>query len=151
MKANLLKIYYNTVESKFFYLFIFNYLIVYSDIPALYHRQLKHDLLLLYHNAKNELESELLLLFNNNNIKYSFTFDCWTSNNQQSYMGITIHYFNSEFQLKSYLIGMEDLKEKHSGQYLLQIFIQCLDEYNLSKKIFRYLLTIINNILLILL
>lgn len=82
-----------------------------------------------------KLKSELLLLYNNYNIKYSITFDAWIANNQKEYLDITIHYINENWILNSRIIDMEILKEKHSASYLLEKIWIVLNEFDIRQKI----------------
>ena len=67
----------------------------YRDIPDLYYNSIKNQLILLYQTNVNKIKDEILLLYNKYNNKFSLTFDGWTALNQDEYLGITLHYFNS--------------------------------------------------------
>lgn len=91
---------------------------------------------------------------------FSITFDIWTSNNQNSYLGIVLIYINSNFELKYKLIGIYfiifiysfiinillgfiELLESHTGIYIFQQFNKALEQYpyllNINN-IFRYVI-----------
>ncbi len=82
-----------------------------------------------------KIKDELLLLYNKFNTRFSLTFDGWTTSNQAEYLEITIHYIDINFDLKSRIIDMKDLKERHSAQYILQILKDCFTEFNIEDKI----------------
>lgn len=42
--------------------------------------------------------------------------------------------------MKSYLLAMKDLKERHSGLYLNEVLLETLRDYNIEYNITRYLL-----------
>ncbi len=53
------------------------------------------------------------------------------------------HFINKDFNLKSYLLAIKDLKEKHFDLYLKDVLIQTLKDYNIKYNITKYLLFII--------
>ena len=111
---------------------------IFSDIPLLYYRNIKSELTLLYQISASKIQNELLLLYNKYNIKYLLTFDYWTASNQDEYLEITIYYINNKWKLISNLISMKNLKERHSAEYLLKILKNCLSDFEIQDKIFRY-------------
>lgn len=50
-------------------------------------------------------------------------------------MGITIHYINNNWKIVSKLIGMEDLQEKHSADYLLSVLNSTLIDFGIEDKL----------------
>ncbi|KAH6708805.1 hypothetical protein BKA61DRAFT_579809 [Leptodontidium sp. MPI-SDFR-AT-0119] len=67
-----------------------------NQIPPLYYQTLKNDLNSIYLEKKSLIKEEL-----QDNIKsnsgFSLTLDAWTVINQDSYLGITIHFINKNF------------------------------------------------------
>jgi hypothetical protein len=43
------------------------------------------------------------------------------------------------FKLKSYLLAMKDLSDKHSGVYMNSVLLEALKHYNIEYNINRYL------------
>ncbi len=120
------------------YIVIYIYIYInwfYSDIPALYYENVKNELIQLYHVNALKIKDELLLLHNKFNTKFSLTFDGWTAQNQTEYLEITVHYIDFNFDLKSKIIDMKDLKERHSAQYILTVLKNCFEEFNIADKI----------------
>lgn len=46
--------------------------------------------------------------------------ECWTSRNNESFMAITIHFINTEFKLKSILLGYHSFNSNHTANNLAQ-------------------------------
>ncbi|KAL4113573.1 hypothetical protein QTP88_017180 [Uroleucon formosanum] len=63
------------------------------------------------------------------------TTDCWTSRNNESFMAITIHFIDSNFSLRSVLLGCFEFNDHHTGVNLSEKIKQTLDEWNLKKKV----------------
>jgi len=63
------------------------------------------------------------------------TTDCWTSRNNESFMAITIHFIDSNFSLRSVLLGCFEFNEHHTGVNLSEQIKKILDEWNLRKKV----------------
>jgi hypothetical protein len=110
---------------------------IFNDISALYYDNIKNELIQLYHNNVLIVKNELLSLYNKFNTRFSLTFDEWTTQNQIEYLGITIHYIDFNFDLKSRMIDMKNLKERHSAQYILRVLKDCFTEFNIEDKILR--------------
>lgn len=63
------------------------------------------------------------------------TTDCWTSRNNESFMAITIHFINNEFELKSILLGCHSFNSNHTANNLAQEIEHVLNSWNLYNKI----------------
>ncbi|KAL4096990.1 hypothetical protein QTP88_021842 [Uroleucon formosanum] len=74
------------------------------------------------------------------------TTDCWTSRNNESFMAITIHFIDSNFSLRSVLLGCFEFNDHHTGVNLSEKIKQTLDEWNLKKKVVLAVLDNANNI-----
>jgi hypothetical protein len=47
------------------------------------------------------------------------------------------HFINKDFKLKSYLLAMKDLSDKHSGVYINKVLLNTLKEFNIKYNINR--------------
>lgn len=65
----------------------------------------------------------------------TLTTDCWTSINTESFMAVTVHFINSNFQAKSVLLGCSCLKESHASANLAAELHKIFTEWNLDDKI----------------
>ena len=73
--------------------------------------------------------------------KISITFDAWTSKSYDPYLAITAHYIESpkgdtyEWQLKSKILGFEELNGRHSGENMATTISNVLDTYEIKDKV----------------
>lgn len=65
----------------------------------------------------------------------SVTTDIWSSQNTESYMTLTAHYFDSNFELKSAVLDTKLLTESHTAQYLNSVLKDITQEWGISNKI----------------
>jgi len=72
--------------------------------------------------------------------KISITFDAWTSKSYDPYLAITAHYIDSqkgdpyEWQLKSKILGFEELLGRHSGENMATTISNVLDTYDMVNN-----------------
>lgn len=59
----------------------------------------------------------------------------WTASNQGEYLGVTIHYINNDWGLISKLIGMEDVKKRHTASYIYIMINDLILDLDLKDKI----------------
>jgi len=113
----------------------FNNLINYlkDDLPTISRCTIKRDLDLLYNLEFKKIKT----LLNNNNSLFSITLDKWNSSNNIDFLAVTIHFYNNNFNLQSYLIGFETLedKESYTGTILYSFINNILKEYNIRNKL----------------
>jgi hypothetical protein len=63
------------------------------------------------------------------------------SNSYDPYLGITAHYIDSpkdqpyEWQLKSKILGFEELQGRHSGENMASTISEVLDTYEIKEKV----------------
>ena len=66
----------------------------------------------------------------------SITCDCWRSLANQSYIGITCHYINKEFQLVSRTLGLAYLDEiHHTGEYIHRELSTFFQKWKIDSKV----------------
>ncbi|KAE9545654.1 hypothetical protein AGLY_001197 [Aphis glycines] len=64
---------------------------------------------------------------------FSLTSDIWTDIQTRSYLGITVHFANSTtFTLKSGILGIYDLSERHTSEYLAEKLKEACFEWRIS-------------------
>jgi hypothetical protein len=61
-----------------------------------------------------------------------FSTDMWTSKNNESYQGMTIHYINKGWTLVKFLIGCMPFPENHTGDNIAQKMNQIIDKLPLG-------------------
>jgi hypothetical protein len=67
--------------------------------------------------------------------KISITTDNWQSNSSTEYLGITSHYVNENYQLKSQTLCLEYMTESKSAAYLFKCVQQQLKNWKLENKV----------------
>ena len=74
---------------------------------------------------------------NNNNSKSAITLNEWRSSSNLDFLAITLHFYDSLFNLESYLIGFEDLNhlDNYSTSNIYPIIESTLEEYNIGSKL----------------
>jgi len=65
----------------------------------------------------------------------SFTTDCWTSPNNISFMGITAHWIDSEFNFCESTLDIAKLSAQHTGENLYHKFKEILAEFGIQNKV----------------
>src|SRR3954453_18741650 len=55
--------------------------------------------------------------------KISVTLDCWTSPNNEAFLGITGHYIDNEWALQSLVLDFVPLNGEHTGENLCGAFV----------------------------
>jgi hypothetical protein len=80
---------------------------------------------------------QINLTFNKQNSagKISFTIDTWTSPNAISFLGITGHWIDLDWQLKSLTLDFVKLAGPHSGDNIADAFISCIRELGITTKV----------------
>ena len=67
--------------------------------------------------------------------QFSLTSDIWTSINQEAFLGLTVHYIDSDWNLRSFLLDIIPFAIKHTGLNIAREIIRVLEEFNISTKI----------------
>ncbi|CAF1130762.1 unnamed protein product, partial [Brachionus calyciflorus] len=67
----------------------------------------------------------------------SLTTDCWTSNSNNPYLCVTVHFVNSNFQFVSRLLCLEYLEQEHKADYLNEKLDSIIKDWNLDEKVFK--------------
>ncbi|KAL4083712.1 hypothetical protein QTP88_029028 [Uroleucon formosanum] len=84
-----------------------------------------------YEKCVNEVQSMIL----NELDKACLTTDCWTSRDNKSYIAITIHFINNNFNLKSILLSCHSFSENHTSENLSGQISKTLNSWDLKEKI----------------
>ncbi|CAJ0746325.1 5423_t:CDS:2, partial [Entrophospora sp. SA101] len=67
--------------------------------------------------------------------KASLTTDMWTSLNNDSFLGLTIHYIDSKWEFKHFLLDIISFKERHTSHNISVEILNIINEYNLLGKL----------------
>ena len=66
--------------------------------------------------------------------RFATTTDIWTSWSNQAYTGLTIHYVDQEFKLRSHLLETREFPESHTGANIAEELESIMDEWKLHKQ-----------------
>ena len=61
-----------------------------------------------------------------------------------SFLGVTAHWINDEWELKSILLDFIKLEGSHSGKNLKEFFLKSLDNFGITTKV-SFLIKYLNN------
>ena len=63
------------------------------------------------------------------------TTDCWTSRTTDSYMSVTCHFVNEDFEMVSFLLDCFALEERHTDENLAKELLRVAVEWNIEDKV----------------
>ena len=69
------------------------------------------------------------------NSKFSVTCDVWTSKNQLSFFGFTIHYIDNDWEMQQELLAFKYLEGEHEGKSLSVAFIDVLEDFGIADRL----------------
>jgi len=90
-------------------------------------RRLDH----IYNYKKDELKRRLHSFAS----KFSVTCDVWTSKNQMSFFGITLHYIDNDWNVQNGLLAFKFLEEEHDGKSLAGAMLSVLDDFEITSRL----------------
>jgi len=65
----------------------------------------------------------------------AFTLDGWTSPFQTSFLAITAHWIDEDWEPVDITLGFEKLTGAHTGEALLAVFIAVIERFKLQRKV----------------
>jgi hypothetical protein len=69
--------------------------------------------------------------------RISLTTDCWSARNYKDFIAITVHWINSKWEHKSYILEVLELQDPvHSGAYMTQLLLQVTNDFGITNSIF---------------
>lgn len=88
----------------------------------------------LYHDKLNLIRTQLA-----DHKKFRGTFalciDAWTTQSQHAFLGVTIHWVNSQWKLNNHVLRLIDLKKRHTGAYIESRLSRVLTEFGIKSSI----------------
>ncbi|GET00712.1 zinc finger BED domain-containing protein RICESLEEPER 2-like [Rhizophagus clarus] len=85
-----------------------------------------------FNNQRSQIKSELHKIPG----RFSLTADIWTSSvNQDVFLGLTIHYIDSNWRLCNFLLDIIPFTISHTGINISQEITRVLEEFGISNKI----------------
>ncbi|CAK1591180.1 unnamed protein product [Parnassius mnemosyne] len=85
----------------------------------------------LYQTTLNEVKTRVSL----DASSVCLTTDCWTSSQTESYIGVTVHYIDKNFEPQQILLECKGLNETHTSANLAKKLKRVTDEWNLTHKV----------------
>jgi hypothetical protein len=85
----------------------------------------------LYSQMKGQLKDKL----NSFKSKFSITCDVWTSKNQLSFFGFTIHFIDDDWTMQNHLLAFKYLESEHDGVSLSKAMIEVLEDYGIADRL----------------
>lgn len=67
--------------------------------------------------------------------KFSITLDVWTARNALSFLGVTMHYIDNNWNKCDLLLELKPLRCDHTGENLSKILIEILEKYQLTSRL----------------
>ena len=98
------------------------------QIPSRKHiMKVLHD---LYDNIKARLQAEL------GSVEYvALTTDHWTSHALDSYLGVTAHFVNQDWELVARVLTTKEVRERHTAVNVADDLRTVIEEWNLAPKV----------------
>ena len=67
--------------------------------------------------------------------KILYTIDIWISPVAKSFLAITAHFMDKEWELQSILLDFVQIWGSHTGENIKNIFVSCLENFEIQIKI----------------
>ncbi|KAF0749845.1 zinc finger BED domain-containing protein 1-like, partial [Aphis craccivora] len=84
----------------------------------------------LYESFKNDVQRLI-----DQTIAVCLTTDCWTSNENTSFMATTANFFDIDTQFKSFCLDCTEFDERHTGDNISEKLITTMRNWNISHKV----------------
>jgi len=84
----------------------------------------------LYENCKNNVQCLI-----DSTVAVCLTTDCWTSNENISFMATTAHFFDGNTELKSFCLDCTEFSERHTGDNLSEKLMKIVSNWNITHKV----------------
>lgn len=93
---------------------------------------IKSHIMKFYEDDKEKIKN----ILKNISGKISFTTDCWTSLSSKSFMSITAHFIDDDWNLKHLLLDFIEINDSHTGQNLKNAFVIGLENFSIENKVY---------------
>jgi hypothetical protein len=68
--------------------------------------------------------------------RFSATMDIWTSNQNKSYMCVTVHWIDDSWCIQKRIVSFVHVEGRHTGTKLSETFTELMVKWNVDKKLF---------------
>lgn len=65
----------------------------------------------------------------------AITSDIWTSMDTESFLTVTVHTYDKDLKLKTFILTTEKLEKSHTAQYIYEVLLKVFEEWNIYNKI----------------
>lgn len=65
----------------------------------------------------------------------AFTSDIWTSMNTESFLTATVHFFDVDLELRTFLLTTEKLTSNHTAKYFSEVLHGIFHSWNIQNKV----------------
>ena len=66
--------------------------------------------------------------------KFSFTTDIWSACNQQSYLGVTVHWIDAGWKLHSLFLDILPLQDAHTAEHIARQLFEALEHFAIGDR-----------------
>lgn len=108
---------------------IFHYLNASVEIP------MRNIMKTLVVNRFEKMQSAVKKILIANCSKLSFTLDGWSSITRKSYIGITCHYIDNDWNLHSLLLDFVPSHGLHAGKDTAKSFFETIEDFQITQKV----------------
>jgi len=119
---------FTVVDNSYFRAFISHFCPRYT-IPE--RHQVKDYIIDKFNNQRIKIINELHKIEG----RYSLTADMWTSINKEAFLGLTLHYVDSNWCLCNFLLDIIPFTDRHTGVNIAQEILRVLNEFQISDKV----------------
>ena len=63
------------------------------------------------------------------------TIDLWTNRNMTNFLGITIHYIDAEWKLRSFVLAMDSFLGRHTAENIAEAYDNVVEKFRLTAKV----------------
>jgi len=96
-------------------------------------KKLKNDVIEIFTGKMNQLIQDTL-----NGVKFvTLTVDAWLDRRSRSFIGVTCHFINHNFDAQALLIDFVRFKSPHTGENINRITESTLDRYDIKEKVYK--------------
>jgi len=82
-----------------------------------------------------DTRKKMINLFEDISSKISVTCDIWTSISNQSYLGVTAHYIDDNWEARSFLLDLIHYPYHHYGTHTKDLLLTLFDEFKVTRSI----------------
>ncbi|CAA0822356.1 Unknown protein [Striga hermonthica] len=83
-----------------------------------------------------EEKEKLYAYFKSVPCRLSATMDMWTSNQNKSYMCVTVHWIDENWCIQKRIVNFVHVEGRHTGAKLSETFTELMVKWNIDKKLF---------------